>query len=141
MGKVLYCPFIATLGYTGPPDCSLPSCQADHRLSFASHLTGRGAISDSQGTPPDTEHDAGEEKEAQVKRRKTGSPTKVTPHSMYKGLGGGIFSPIFHVCVRVLACTCAHACAFAPVWVHVPKFEVNNHAQLVFHFIRWSRLS
>lgn len=133
MSRVLYCPFIATLGYTGPPDCSLPSFQADHKLSFASHLTGRGVISDSQGTPLDTEHDAEEEKAAH--------PSKSLLTVCARGLGEEFFSLIFRVCVCVLACTCAHVCAFAHVWVHVPKFEANNHAQLFFHFIHWSRLS
>lgn len=68
MGGVLYCPFIIRLGYTGPPDCSLPPFQADDKLSFLSHLTGRGVISDSQGTLLDTEHDAEGEKAAQVKQ-------------------------------------------------------------------------
>lgn len=120
MSRVLYCPFIATLGYTGPPDCSLPSFQADHKLSFASHRTGTGVISDSQGTPLDTEHDAEEEKAAQVKRQKAGSPIKVTPHSMCKGLGGGIFLSHFscvcvracvHMCTCVCFCTCVGTCA------------------------------
>lgn len=127
MGKVLYCPFIATLGYTGSPDCSLPSFQADHKLSFASHLTGRGVISDSQGTLLDTEHDTEEEKEAQVKRQKIGSPIKVTPHSMYKGLRGGIFSLIFHVCV----CACLRAHVHTGVLLHLCGYMCQSLRSII----------
>lgn len=116
MSRVLYCPFIATLGYTGPPDCSLPSFQADHKLSFASHLTGTGVISDSQGTPLDTEHDAEEEKAAQVKRQKAGSPVHQSHSSQYvQGAWGRNFSLSFFVCV----CACLRAHVHMCVLLHM----------------------
>lgn len=116
-----FCIVYSSPHWATSPDCSLPSFQADHKLSFVSHLTGRGVISDSQGPPLDTEHDAEEEKVAQVNRQKAGSPLKVTPHRMCKGLGGGIFFSHFscvYACVRarvhtcVLLHMCGHMCGY-----------------------------